>query len=153
VQHRGLELISEQDLIEALSRTPADHHVIWTGEVCGGQAGSLRSRALACIREVGVPVPLRVIQRRAAKLDGDMGLDPLAVRNAVRLHQAARPAVYLLVRRLFSADFVAVADIPIPASGRRISAGDVVMDRHGRLLTEGPVDDPRVAAGLRRRAG
>jgi hypothetical protein len=153
VQHRGLEPISERDLIEALSRTPADHHVIWTGESCGAQAGSLRSRALACVQEVGLPVPLRIVLRRAAKLDGDIGLDPLAVRNAVRLHQSARPAVYLLVRRQFSADFVAVADIPFPASGRRIAAGDVVMDRHGRLLAEAPADDPSAAFSLRRRLG
>ena len=92
MRHRGVEPISEGDLIEALSRAPADQYVIWTGESCSAQPGSLRSRALACVHEVGVPVLLRVVLRRAARLDGDVGLDPDAVRSAVHMHQAARRA-------------------------------------------------------------
>jgi hypothetical protein len=133
VRHRGVERISEGDLIEALSRAPADQYVIWTGEGCGAQPGSLRSRALACIHEVGVPVLLRVVLQRAARLEGDLGLNPDAVRGAVYMHQIARPAVYLLVRRRLSAEYVAVTDIPFPAGGRRIVAGEVIVDRHGLL--------------------
>jgi hypothetical protein len=135
MRHRGLETIPEGELVEAIARTPPDHYVIWTGEPCGAQVGSLRSRALACVAEVGQPVPLRVLVRRAAHLDGIGGLNPDAVRNAVRLHQTARPAAYLLVTRLASGAFAAVADIPFPAgTGRPIVAGAVVMDGLGRLL-------------------
>jgi hypothetical protein len=142
VRHRGAEPIPERDLIEAIARTPSDHYVIWTGEPCNGQAGSLRSRALACIVEVGQAVPLRTVMRRAAGLDSG-GLNPDAVRSAVRMHQTARPAVYLLVRRLGSGEFVAVTDIPF-AAGRRIVAGAPLMDRQGKLLLLAP---PRPRSG------
>jgi hypothetical protein len=145
VRHRGLESIPERELIEAIARTPSDHYVIWTGESCNGQAGSLRSRALACLNEVGQAVPLRTLMRRAARLDGG-GLNPDAVRNAVRMHQMARPAVYLLVRRLGSGEFVAVADISFATgAARRINAGEPVMDRQGRLLL--PLASPRSRSG------
>jgi hypothetical protein len=136
-----LETIPERELTEAIARTPSDHYVIWTGEPCNGQAGSLRSRALACIAEVGQAIPLRTLMRRAASL-GDGGLNPDAVRSAVRMHQAARPAVYLLVRRLGSGEFVAVADIPF-AAGRRIAPGEPLMDRQGRLLLPPDARQPR----------
>jgi hypothetical protein len=140
VRHRGLEPIPERELTEAIARAPSDHYVIWTGEPCNGQAGSLRSRALACLTEVGQAFPLRTLMRRAASLDGG-GLNPDAVRSAVRMHQMARPAVYLLVKRLGSGEFVAVADIPFATAGeRRVIAGQPLMDRQGRLLL--PVDAP-----------
>ena len=140
MRHRGLEPIPERELTEAIARTPSDHYVIWTGEPCNGQAGSLRSRALACLTEVGQAIALRTLMRRAASLDGG-GLNPDAVRSAVRMHQMARPAVCLLVRRLGSGEFVAVTDIPFAAKGARIVAGQSLMDRQGRLLL--PVDAPR----------
>ncbi len=103
--------------------------MVWTGHACGGQEGSLRARALACVREVGAPVSLRLLLQRAAAIEPSGGLDPDAVRNAVRMHQTARPAVYLLVKRLPSRDFVAVTDIPWPAGVRApISAGGLVVD-------------------------
>ena len=145
MRHRGSEPVPEQELTEAIARTPSDHYVIWTGEPCNGQAGSLRSRALACIVEIGQPVPLRTLMRRAASLDGG-GLNPDAVRSAVRMHQMARPAVYLLVRRLGSGEFVAVADVPF-AAGRRIVAGEPLMDRQGRLLRLDPAP-PRSGGDL-----
>jgi hypothetical protein len=135
VRHRGLETIAEPDLVEAIARTPADQYVIWTGDPCGSQPGSLRSRALACIAEVGRPVPLRDLIRRAAKVEAGAGFNPDSVRNAVRMHQAARPAVYLLVSRRPSGAFMAVSDIPFPGGmSRRIDAGDMVMDPRGQLL-------------------
>lgn len=135
MRHRGPEIIPEAELVEAIARTPSDQYVIWTGEPCGSQAGSLRSRALACVDEVTRPVPLRDVLRRAAKFEGGLGLNPDAVRNAVRMHQCARPAVYLLVTRLTSGAFAAVADIPFPSGGRRrLAPGDLVMDAQGRLL-------------------
>lgn len=131
MRHRGSEPVGERELIEAIARTPSDHYVIWTGELCNSQPGSLRSRALACITEVGQAVPLRTVMRRAAGLD----LNPDAVRNAVRMHQMARPTVYLLGRRLSSGELVAVADIAFATAGaRRINAGAALTDRQGRLL-------------------
>jgi hypothetical protein len=135
VRHRGLEVIEDAALVEAIARTPADHFVIWTGHACGAQAGSLRSRALACVREVASPVPLRTLLQRAARLAPEGGLCPDVVRSAVRIHQAARPAVYLLARRLPSNAYVAVTDVPCPAAGpRRIAAGDVLIAADGKRL-------------------
>lgn len=129
MKHRGLEPISAARLTEALARTPKEHYVVWTGHPCAGQAGSLRARALACVWEVATPVPLRAVLQRAANLDPEGGLDPDSVRNAIRMHQLARPAVCLLVERLASNDYVAVTDIPIPAGLRgRIGAGEIVID-------------------------
>jgi hypothetical protein len=129
VKHRGLEEISAHRLTEALARTPNAHYVIWTGHPCASQPGSLRARALACVREIGVPVPLRTVLQRAANLEAAGGLDPDSVRNAFRMHQLAQPAVCLLVERLASNDYVAVTDIPSPAAMRgRIAAGELVID-------------------------
>jgi hypothetical protein len=138
-----LEVITDERLIEGLARTPIDAYVIWTGHACGAQAGSLRSRALACIHEQGEPVPLRAFLQRAARLDGRIGLDPDAVRNSLRQHQAAQPAAYLLVRRRACGAFVAEVDIPFPAGQHRpFAAGEEVMDRDGQW-----VRGPAVAEG------
>lgn len=120
---------------EAIARTPLDQWVIWDGTPCPGQANSLRSRALSCISEVWTPTPLRVVVQRAATLSGDQGLNPDTVRSAIRMHQAARPAAYLLVRRTLSGDYLAVTDVPWPsAAPGPLRAGDVVLDRHGRAF-------------------
>jgi hypothetical protein len=133
VKHRGVEAIGAERLTEAIGRTPLDQYVVWTGYPLDGQAGSLRARALHCISEVGTPVPLRAVLQRAARLETARGLDPDAVRAAIRLHQVARRAVYLLVQRLPSNAFVAVTDIPAPAGVRgRICAGETVIEANGR---------------------
>ncbi|WP_133255006.1 hypothetical protein [Phenylobacterium hankyongense] len=132
MRHREAEVIPDAVLADALARTPLDHYVIWTGRDPAVQSGSLRSRAFACVCEVGAPVSLRTLMQRASKLDGQAGLHPDAVRSAVRLHQQAKPAVLLLVERRPSGDYVAVADIPFAgALNRRFSAGEVVLDRQG----------------------
>lgn len=134
-RHRGLEVLSDEAVTEALARTPLDQYLIWDGRPCGAQAGSLRSRALALVAEPWTPVALRTLILRAARLDAGGGLDPATVRCAVRMHQGARPAVYLLVRRTPLGAYAAVMDVPWPASAPRpIRAGDVVMDRSGRRL-------------------
>lgn len=129
MKHRGLEPIGAARLTEALARTPKEHYVVWTGHPCAGQAGSLRARALGCISEVAAPVPLRTVLQRAANLGVEGGLDPDSVRNAIRMHQLARPAVCLLVERLASGDYVAVTDVPTPSGMRsRLAAGEIVID-------------------------
>jgi hypothetical protein len=134
---RSLEVVRPEVLTEALARTPAHHHVVWTGRELEGRAGSLRSRSLRCVIEAGAPVPLRVLLQRAANLEGGEGYDPDTVRSAVRLHQTAKPAVYLLVERLASGDYVAVTDIPFAGSlTRRVRAGEVLLDRRGVLQLE-----------------
>jgi hypothetical protein len=71
--------------------------------------------------------------QRAAGLEPHGGLDPEAVRSAVRTHQSARPAAYLLVRQLTSREFVAVTDIAVPAGGSRpITAGELIIDGRGQ---------------------
>jgi hypothetical protein len=139
-----LEVITDERLIEALARTPIDAYAIWTGESCGAQAGSLRSRALACIHEQGEPVPLRAFLQRAARLDGRIGLNPDAVRNSLRQHQMAQPAAYLLVRRQACGTFVAEVNIPFPAGQNRpFAAGEEVMDRDGRWTRRPAVPEER----------
>lgn len=146
MEMRGLEPIDSSRLTEALARTPAEHYVIWTGHSPGTRSGSMRSQALACIREIGEPVPLRVLMSRAARISGDLGFDPDAVRSAVRTYQMARPAVYILVRRLSSGEFVAVTDVPYPAGATaRIACGDLVLGRGVRRFglvdgTASPLD-------------
>lgn len=133
MNHRGSEPIDPERLADAIARTPQSYYVVWTGYSCAGQPGSLRARALSCISEVGTPVLLRALLQRAAAVETAGGLDPDLVRSAVRMHQSASRAVYLLVERLPSNDFVAVTDIPSPAGVRgRISAGDVLIEACGR---------------------
>ncbi|WP_270937192.1 hypothetical protein [Falsiroseomonas oryzae] len=133
-RHRAMEHVSASTLAEAQRRSAPTHHVIWTGRAYRAQAGSLRSQALARVIEVGQPVPLQTLLARAARVDGDLGFDPATVRSGLVLHQGAKPAVYLLVGRRSSGDFVVVQDIPHAGErGRRIAAGEVVMTREGRL--------------------
>lgn len=94
----------------------------------------MRSRAFSCITELGEPVPLRVVMRRAAQFEVGAGFDPGAVREAVRVHQKAQPVAYLLVRKLNNGDYVAAMDMIYPAAvGRPVRKGE-----------------PLIAAGVRR---
>jgi hypothetical protein len=78
---------------------------------------------------------MRALLQRAACIDGELGLDPDTVRNAVRMHQSARPAAYLLVRRTLSGDFMAVTDIPWPSSTTApLRTGVLILDRKGRAF-------------------
>lgn len=131
MQHRKSEFITADVLTAAIARTPLDHYVVWTGLPCGRQRGSLRERALSCISEVGAPVALRMVIQRAAVIESGLGLHPDNVRAAVGMHQAANPAVYLLVRRTPLNEFVAVFDIPFPGGLPPISAGQVIVGRDG----------------------
>lgn len=132
-RHTGtLKHLTDAALTEALARTPADHFIIWNGRPCRAQSGSIRSQALALVAEVWEPVPLRVLLMRAARLSGLSGLNPDTVRSAVRMHQSASHASYLLVRRTVSGDYLAVADVPWPSSGAgRLRAGDLVLGSRG----------------------
>jgi hypothetical protein len=140
MRHRDLEFISREVLTEGLAHTSPEHFVIWTGRELNGRAGSLRSRALKCIHEIGSPVPLRILLRRAAAIEGTNGFNPTLVRDGVRLHQSAKPAVYLLAARRNSGEFEAVVDIPFAGDlHTRVAAGTVIIDREGvfRLATVG----------------
>jgi hypothetical protein len=149
-----LKYLSDEVLDEALARTPGDHYVIWNGHPCRAQAGSVRSRALSLVEEIWEPLPLRILLRRAARLSGTSGLDPDTVRSAIRMHQSASPAAYLLVRRAICGDYVAVTDVPYPSSGsRRLSAGDVVLGRSGDRFDINPVAPHGAASAAHARAG
>lgn len=137
MRHRDAEFLPPAVLEDALARAPYEHYVVWTGHVAASRPGSLRSRAFGCVAEVGVPLKLREVLHRAARLTGEWGLHPDLVRAAIRGHQAAKPCVYLLVERLGSGDFVAVTDIPFAGfSGRRVRAGELLMGRCGSLQIE-----------------
>jgi hypothetical protein len=139
LDHRGVEFIPDNLLTRALSRVPLNHFVIWTGELPNCQRGSLRARALACVREAGKPLSFRRLIQRAARLDGDIGLHPESVREAIRQHQSAKPAVLWLVERQPSGDYTAVTDILYGGSeGLRIPAGALVVSRTGRLCIGAP---------------
>ena len=150
-RHRGLELLSDAAITEAIARTPLDHYILWDGSTCGAQQGSLRSRALAMVEEVLTPIPLRTLIQRAARITDCDGLDPAQVRSAVRLHQAARPAAYLLVRKTLNGDYLAVTDIPWPAASQRpIREGQVVLSREGYFLaSEGQAPPEAPSRALR----
>lgn len=136
-RHRGLELLSEAGVTEAIARIPFDHFVIWDGSLCGAQSGSLRSRSLALVEEPWVPLQLRALILRAARLAEGAGLDPDTVREAVRMHQSARAAAYYLTRKTLAGDYVAVTDIPWPVGAQGpIRAGQTIMDRRGAVLLE-----------------
>lgn len=140
VRTSALKHLSDEALDAAVARIPADHYVIWNGHRCPAQPGSIRSLALGLVEDVWEPLPLRILVRRAARLSGTSGLDPDAVRNAVRMHQNARPAAYFLVRRSVSGDYLAVADVPYPSTGsRRLGAGDVVLGRSGDRFDRLPI--------------
>jgi hypothetical protein len=127
-RERSLSFISATVLVDGLRRTPMEQFVIWTGESMHGWATSRTGRALSCVAEAGVPISLRTLVQRAARIEGEHGLSPDAVRNAVRQHQAAQPAVLLLVERRPCGDFVAVTDIPFAGVRlQRVREGDVVM--------------------------
>ena len=145
MRHRRLERVTKTTLDAALARTPLDHFVIWDGSDCGAQANSLRSRALACVTEIWRPLSMRALLQQAACIAGEQGLDPDTVRSAVRMHQAARPAAYLLVRRTLSGDYLAVTDVPWPSStAAPLRAGDLVLDRAGRAFGKTAALDPAV---------
>lgn len=128
----ALKHLPDEALTEALARTPADYYVIWNGFKCPSRAGSVRARALRLIEEIWEPVPLRILLTRAARLSGLSGLDPDAVRSAIRMHQSAIPAAYFLARRTMSGDYLAVTDVPYPAlRSQRLRAGDLIVGRSG----------------------
>ena len=136
-RHRGLEPLSDIAVTEAIARIPFDHFVVWDGGRCAAQNGSLRSRALALVDEPWSPMSLRTLVQRAARIIDHAGLDPDTVRDAVRMHQGARAAAYYLVRRTLCGDYLAVTDIPWPLGVRGpIRAGEVVMDRQGRVALQ-----------------
>lgn len=122
-------------LDEALARTPWEHHVLWTGAAGSFRRGSLASRCLSVLDAPGEPVRLRWLMQRAAEREPAVADAPGAVRDALRMHQKAKPAVYLLLERAACGTFHAVCDIPF-AGGMacRLQAGDPVVDRHGRIL-------------------
>lgn len=132
-----LVLISDQELLEALARTPLDQFLIWNGRPRGGRPTSVLSQALVFVDEIWTPVPLRVLLQRAARLSGLHGLAPDAVKKGIWSHQAATPTSYFLVRERARGEYVAVTDVPRPSSWfKPIRAGDVVMNPAGRLDQE-----------------
>jgi hypothetical protein len=128
MQHRAIETISDELLADALARAPNDHYVVWTGGAYKAQAGSLRSEGLKVITEAGTPVKLREVLRRAARIDGHKGYNPDTLRSGIRLHQGAKPAVYLLVERGLDGKFRAVTNIPDPSHGTNAIPAGTILD-------------------------
>jgi hypothetical protein len=145
-----IEHISEEQLASGLSRTPMDDHVVWCGAAYKGKDASIRTQVLSLVSEPWAPVSLRKLVRDAARLSGQCGLSPDRVRGAVRLHQGADGAAYLLVRRTPNGDFVAVTEIPTPAVGRPLCPGDMVLSRAGaRFDASTALDRPDMHSRLR----
>jgi hypothetical protein len=129
--------VVDEGFLGAIARTPLDQYLIWTGSRPVTRGRSLRACALACVQEVGVPVPLRLVVQRAVRMRSD--LHPDAVREAMRQHQSANDAVVLLLRKRADGAFVAVTDIRNAVDlGRRVNAGEVVVDPRGRLVAGAP---------------
>lgn len=112
---RRAEAIGE-DVIEALRVrfSGDDRFVIYTGGAYSRRRASLRSNALATIKEAGKPVPILEFLTRAARAEGEgRGYDPNVALGGLALHAGAKPAVYLYVYRDGDV-FRAVKDIPNP---------------------------------------
>ena len=132
----GAERVPPTVLMQGIGATPIDHFVLWTGGVYDAKAGSRCSRALSLITEVWTPVPLRELLIRAAKIEGEAGFPPDAVREAVRQQQRVNGACYLWVRRIASGDYVAICDIPSPAHQvEPIRRADMVLGRIERPMS------------------
>lgn len=147
----GFVLVPDAELVEAVARTPLDLHLIWTGRVRGGRPNSVLTRAVACVEAVWTPIPLRMLLRQTARLAGDYGLPPDAVKKGLWSHQAATPACYLLVRAIAGGRYLAVTDVPRPASWPApIRPGDVVLSPAGRLDLADQAAQPSARACGRR---
>lgn len=135
---RPKEHISEARLREAVSRIPVEQHVLWTGGSYGSLTGSLRSQALAMITERMMPIPVRELVRRAARIDGDYGFDPDTVRHGLNMHKGAKPCVYWILNRAEDDSFVAGATINHPDGyGAPIKKGQPVLASDGSLFLAG----------------
>lgn len=132
--YRKPEVIPEGKLSEVLARIETRGlYVLSTGGRNGARSASLRSRALATISEVGVPVPLAELLRRAARAVGpEEGFDPATVRGGLFLAAGAKPAVYLAVERDGDGNYRAAKDIPTPdpaffGAGKSFPRGSIVL--------------------------
>jgi hypothetical protein len=142
-----IEYISDEQLASGMSRTPLDEYVIWSGAPYKGKGASIRTQVLSLVNEPWAPVAVRKLVGDAARLSGQCGFTPDQVRGAIRLHQAAEGAAYFLVRRTPNGDFVAVANVPMPVVGRRLSPGDMVLSRAGARFDTGPAPERSVMSG------
>ena len=117
-------------LAEAIARTPLHYYVLWSGEPFRGRPGSVADRAFRCIPQPGRAILLRELLLRAARLPDGSRLKPCAVREAVRAHQNAKPAVMLLLERRLAGDLAAATDVPYPAGfAGPIRRGQVIVPR------------------------
>ena len=115
---------------EAIARTSPHHYVLWSGEPFRGRSGSIAERAFRCIPQPGQAILLRELLLRVARLQDGSSLHPCAVREAVRSHQNAKPAVMLLLERQLAGDLVAATDVPYPASfSGPIRKGQIIVPR------------------------
>lgn len=101
--------------------------VYYLGGTYGRRRASLRSNALATVTEVKKPVPVSEVVRRASNLGDGLGYDPKTVLSGIKLHQGAKPAVYILVEKDVEGNLVAYKDVPFPGEGRPLRAGAVVV--------------------------
>ena len=130
-------------LAEAIARTPLHYYVLWSGEPFRGRRGSVAERAFRCIPQPGRAILLRELLLRAARLDDGSELKPCAIREAIRAHQNAKPAVMLLLERQRAGDLAAATDVPYPA-------GFFGPIRKGQIIVPG--DLPAAVAEPRRQA-
>lgn len=115
---------------EKIARSNVDNlYVMFTGGKYRARKGSGRATALQTITEVGQPVSLGELYRRASKaVGGDKGYTPDLVRSGLFLHAGAKPCVYWALEKREDGSFVAAKSIPYPhGSEKPIKEGDVVI--------------------------
>jgi hypothetical protein len=131
---KKIEADADSALLDAIARTPLELYVLWTGSPALTRGRSVLARVFECMQEVGVPIPLRAVVQGVARLGDGVCLQPDAVREAVRRHQSANAAVLLLLRRRGDGAFLAATDILHAVDlGRRISAGELVLEPDGQI--------------------
>jgi hypothetical protein len=125
-----LDRVTPATITRGIAATPMNEFVLWTGDSYSSKAGSRTAQILGLVNEAWKPVALRDLILRAARIDGELGFTPEAVRDAIRQHQRARGCCYLWVRGSRGSGFVLVTNVSYPAT-------DSAPWRQGRCVSPG----------------
>lgn len=112
-----------------IGNTSGDEYVLFTGGAYRRRRASGRSRSLATITEKNRPIKLATYIKRASTANPDgTGYSSQISVGGLRLHQGAKPAVYLYLEKDAKGNYRAVTDIPDPDGFEKpFSAGQVVI--------------------------
>jgi len=124
--------ISADDQQGMLANLDEDLVVYYTGGKYHRRKASGRSASLNTVSEKRKPVPIRTYAQRCFTAAGNgRGFDTSISFGGLRLHQGAKPACYLLLRKT-EAGYVAETNIPTPDGFKgSFKEGDLVLKPNG----------------------